>query len=80
MLGRILTAPMLGPLRGVLWLARMIDDQARAELYDEDKIRGDLAELELQLDLGEIELADFEAQEEVLLQRLKAAREVGGNG
>ncbi len=76
MLGRILTAPVLGPLRGVLWLARMIDDQARAELYDEDKIRGDLAELELRLDLGEIELADFEAQEEVLLQRLKAAREV----
>ncbi len=76
MLGRVLTAPVLGPLRGVLWLARMIDDQARAELYDEDKIRGDLAELELQLDLGEIELADFEAQEEVLLQRLKAAREV----
>ena len=76
MLGRILTAPVLGPLRGVLWLARMIDDQARAELYDEDKIRGDLAELELQLDLGEIELTDFEAQEEVLLQRLKAAREV----
>ena len=80
MLGRILTAPVLGPLRGVLWVARMIDDQARAELYDEDKIRGDLAELELQLDLGEIELADFEAQEEVLLQRLKAAREVGGDG
>ena len=80
MLGRILTAPVLGPLRGVLWLARLIDDQARAELYDEDKIRGDLAELELQLDLGEIELADFEAQEEVLLQRLKAAREVRGDG
>ena len=80
MLGRVLTAPALGPLRGVLWLARMIDDQARAELYDEDKIRGDLVELELQLDLGEIELADFEAQEEVLLQRLKAAREVGGDG
>lgn len=80
MLGRVLTAPVLGPLRGVLWLARMIDDQARAELYDEDKIRGDLAELELQLDLGEIELADFEAQEEVLLQRLKAAREVRADG
>ncbi len=80
MLGRILTAPVLGPLRGVLWLARTIDDQARAELYDEDKIRGDLAELELQLDLGEIELTDFEAQEEVLLQRLKTAREVRDDG
>ena len=80
MLGRVLTAPVLGPLRGVLWLARMIDDQARAELYDEDKIRGDLAELELQLDLGEMALADFEAHEEVLLQHLKAAREVRADG
>ena len=79
-LGRVLAAPVLGPLRGVLWLARTIDDQAKAELYDEDKIRGTLAELELRLDLGEIELGDFEAQEEVLLQRLKVAREAKRDG
>ena len=79
-LGRVLSAPVLGPLRGVLWLARTIDDQAKAELYDEDKIRGALADLELRLDLGEIEIADFEAEEETLLQRLKVAREANGNG
>lgn len=79
-LGRVLAAPVLGPLRGVLWLARTIDEQAKAELYDEDKIRGTLAELELRLDLGEIELGDFEAQEEVLLQRLKVAREAKRDG
>lgn len=79
-LGRVLGAPVLGPIQGVLWLARLIDDQARGELYDEDKIRGALAELELRLDLGEITLADFEAQEETLLQRLKVARETKADG
>ena len=79
-LGRVLAAPVLGPLRGVLWLARTVDDQAKAELYDEDKIRGALAELELRLDLGEIELDHFEAQEEMLLQRLKVAREAKRDG
>ena len=79
-LGRVLAAPVLGPLRGVLWLARTVDDQAKAELYDEDKIRGALAELELRLDLGEIGLDHFEAQEEMLLQRLKVAREAKRDG
>ena len=79
-LGRVLAAPVLGPLRGVLWLARTVDDQAKAELYDEDKIRGALAELELRLDLGDIELDHFEAQEEMLLQRLKVAREAKRDG
>ena len=71
----ILTAPVLGPLEGVLWLARTIDDQAHAELYDEGKIRGELTELELALDLKEIDLAEYEAREELLLARLKEARE-----
>ncbi len=79
-LGRILSAPMLGPIRGVLWLGRMVDDQAKAEIYDEDRIRGALAELELRLDLGEIELADYEAQEEILLRRLKEIRKAKKDG
>ena len=79
-LGRVLLAPVLGPIQSVLWLARMVDDQARAEIYSEDKILGALAELELKLELGEVELADFEAQEEILLRRLKEAREARKNG
>lgn len=75
-----LTLPVTGPIRGVLWLARTIDGQVKKELYDEDKVRGALAELELKLDLGEIELADYEAQEEALLERLKEIREMKKNG
>lgn len=79
-IGRILSAPVLGPIQGVVWLARTVDRQARAEIYDVDAIRGALAELELKLDLGEIELADYEAQEEILLRRLKEARELRRHG
>ncbi len=74
-LAGVLTAPVLGPLRGLLWLARTIEGQANAELYGEDKIRGDLIELELALDLKQIDLAEFEAREEELLQRLREIRE-----
>ncbi len=79
-LGHILTAPVAGPIRGVLWLARAIDDQVKGEIHDEDKIRAALTELEIKLDLGEIELNDYELQEEVLLRRLKEIREMKKNG
>lgn len=79
-LGSILLAPVLGPIEGVVWIAQTIENQARGEIYDEDKIRGALTELELRLDLGEIGIEDYEAQEEVLLQRLKEVREEKRNG
>ena len=73
--GNVLTAPVLGPIQGLLWLARTIQEHANAELYDQDKIRGELAELELALDLKKIDLVEFEAREEMLLQRLREIRE-----
>jgi hypothetical protein len=76
----ILTAPVAGPIGGLLWLARTIDEQAKKEIYDEDKVRGALTELELKLDLGEIELDAYEAQEETLLRRLTDSREMKKNG
>ena len=75
-LGSILTAPVSGPMRGLLWLARTIEDRVNAELYDEDKIRGELTELELALDLKQVDLAEYETREEILLRRLREAREM----
>ncbi len=74
-LGSILTSPVLGPINGVLWLARTIEEQANAERWDESKITGALAELELDLDLGKIDLEEYEAREAKLLQQLKEIRE-----
>jgi hypothetical protein len=75
-LSSALAAPVLGPLHGLMWLARTIQEQVKAELYDEDKIRGELTELELALDLKQIDLADYEAREDELLQRLRDIREM----
>ncbi|MDP2740008.1 MAG: gas vesicle protein GvpG [Pseudorhodobacter sp.] len=74
-----LLAPLIGPMKGLLWVAEQIKDQADAEIYDDSKILVELSELELRLDLGQIELKDFEAQEDVLLQRLQEIREAKKN-
>lgn len=75
MLTDVVFAPAVGPLKGVLWLARLIADQAERTLYDEGVIRAALLDLEQQLDAGTIDEAAYEAQETALLARLKIARE-----
>jgi hypothetical protein len=74
-LGSVLMSPVLGPISGVLWLARTIEQQANAERWDEGKVTAGLQELELDLDLGKIDLEEYETREAVLLQQLKEIRE-----
>ena len=74
-----LASPLIGPMEGLLWVAEQIKDQADAEIYDDSKILVELSELELSLDLEQIELKDFEAQEDVLLQRLQEIRKAKKN-
>jgi uncharacterized membrane protein len=71
----VVFAPAIGPLKGLLWLARVIADQAERTLYDESVLRAALLELEERFDAGEISEADYEKEEEILLARLKIARE-----
>lgn len=75
MLGRILMLPVLGPIAGVLWLARAIEQQVTAERWNEESVAGALMELELELDLGTIDVEEYEAREATLLQRLNEIRE-----
>ena len=74
-LTKLLTLPVMGPIQGVVWIAEKVAEQADKELYDEDKVRGQLMELELHLDLGEIGEEEYLAAEDVLLARLKVIRE-----
>ncbi|TCT02265.1 gas vesicle protein GvpG [Aquabacter spiritensis] len=71
----VLFAPAVGPLKGVLWLARLIAEQAERTLYDEDVLRAALLDLEQRFEAGEISEADYETEEDILLARLKIARE-----
>lgn len=73
-LGTIVTAPVLGPLNGLLWLVETLASHAHRELYDEGNIRKELAALEQRYELGKITIEDFERDETVLLERLNEAR------
>ena len=74
----LLTLP-LAPLRGTVWLAERIQEQAEEELYDESAIRAGLLELESARQAGtldEDELYDESAIRAGLLE-LESARQVG---
>lgn len=73
-LGTIVTAPLVGPIKGMMWIVRTIAEHAERELYDEDNIRKDLLKLEQQYELDKITLEEFESAESELLQRLNEAR------
>ncbi|MBM7057363.1 gas vesicle protein GvpG [Streptomyces rubiginosohelvolus] len=64
----------LAPARGVVWIAEQLQETAERELYDPGVIRAQLAELNRDLDDELIDLEEFEAEEEKLLDRLHAAQ------
>jgi hypothetical protein len=75
MLSRALMLPILGPISGVLWIARTVGEHANAERWDEGKIIGALTELELELDLEKMGLEEYELREAALLHQLREIRE-----
>jgi Gas vesicle protein G len=64
----------LAPVRGTVWLAEKIAEQAEHELSDESAIRRRLTEVEIQHDMGEIDDEEFAAAESALLDELMRAR------
>jgi len=65
----ILTLP-LSPVRGVVWVAEQVSEEVDRELYDEDRIRGELLQLELDAEEGKIDEEERQRAEDDLLERL----------
>jgi len=65
----------MGILKMVIWIAEKVAEQAEKELYDEGKVRGQLMELELRYDMGEISEEEYERAEDALLKQLRVIRE-----
>ncbi len=72
----ILTAPVSLPIKGVLWIFQTLIEQAERELYDETKIRKDLAVLEAEYEQGIYDEDAFEQLEANLLELLSVARKM----
>jgi hypothetical protein len=73
----LLTLP-LAPVRGTVWIAERVAEQAERELGGETAIRRQLLELEMRHDVGEIDDAEYVRAEDELLGRLSAARGASG--
>jgi Gas vesicle protein G len=64
----------LAPVRGTVWIAERLLEQAEAELNDEGTIRAQLMEIDRAREAGEIGEAEAAEAEDILLARLIAAR------
>ena len=64
----------LAPVRGTMWVAEQIAEEADRQLYDEDNIKRELMQLEIDYDKGEIGDEERERMERELFDRLAVAR------
>jgi Gas vesicle protein G len=65
----LLTLP-LAPVRGVVWIAEQVMEEMERELYDEDSIRRELVQLELDFEDGLIDEEERQVREDALLERM----------
>ncbi|MBF8267909.1 MAG: gas vesicle [Dehalococcoidia bacterium] len=73
--GDLLTLPVLGAPRLVVWLAKAVGERAEAELLDEEPVRSQLLDLQERYEIGDMTEDEYERQETALLERLNNIRE-----
>jgi hypothetical protein len=69
----LLTLP-LAPVRGVAWVAEQVADEADSQLYDEDRIRAELLQVELDAEEGRLDDEERRALEDRLFERMAVAQ------
>jgi hypothetical protein len=70
----LLTLP-LAPVRGTVWIAERLMEEAERELGDENAVRRRLTELEIRHELGEISDDELAESQDALLAQLAVRRE-----
>ena len=68
----LLTLP-LAPVRGVAWVTEQVAAEVDRQLYDEDRIRAELLQLELDAEEGRLPEREREQREQELFDRLAVA-------
>lgn len=65
----------LAPVRGTAWVAEVIAEEAERRLYDEDNIKREMLQLEIESDEGLLGDKERAAKEDELLERLAISRQ-----
>lgn len=69
----LLTLP-LAPVRGVVWVAEQVAQEADRQLYDEGRIRSELLQLELDAEEGRLSEEEIRSREDELFERLAVSQ------
>jgi hypothetical protein len=70
----------LAPIRGTVWIAEKLAEEAARELDEGQRVRRLLAEAELSYERGDLTVDELEHIEDELLERLRLAGELDTNG
>lgn len=65
----------LAPVRGTVWVTEQIAEEADRQLYDENNIKREMVQLEIDSEDGRISEEERTAKEDELLERLAVARQ-----
>ena len=65
----------LAPVRGTAWVADQIAGEAERQLYDEDAIKREMLQLEIDFDDGKLGEKERTAKEDELLERMAISRQ-----
>jgi hypothetical protein len=76
----VLTMPVFGVPRLVHWLAKEIAEEVERQELDEVGLHGQLLELQMRQELGEMDDEQYTIQEKALLDRLSLIRQVKEQG
>ncbi len=71
----LLLFPITGPVKGIRWTLGKVQRVAEEELTDDTAVKQGLMELQMQLELGDIDDAEYLRREGELMQRLREIRE-----
>lgn len=75
LLTKLLFFPIAGPVAGIRWSLGKVQRVVEEELVDDSPIKQELMELQMLLELGDIDEAEYVEREAVLMQRLREVRE-----
>lgn len=74
LLSNLLFFPIAGPVAGIKWSLRKVAQVVDEELTDDSPIKQQLMELQMQLELGDIDDAEYLRREAELMTRLREVR------
>jgi hypothetical protein len=72
----LLTLP-LAPVRGTMWIAEQVLEQAEHEFYDEGAIQAQLLDIDAAREAGTIDEDEAERAEDALVERMMEGRRRG---